>query len=124
MALSIHDNVVSKNVDAHIKLHKNGPPIEARLVAKGIVQAPHLPWIQWRGLGRAMQRLKTIEKIPVTKIIHEKWSTENEIAKWYQECSGTCIRCNLTQETYDHVYQCRSDQAKSTMENSLSILRT
>lgn len=71
-----------------------------------------------------MQRLKTIEKIPVTKIIHEKWSTENEIAKWYQECSGTCLRCNLTQETYDHIYQCRSDQAKSTMENSLSTLHT
>ena len=122
--LSIHDNVVSKNIDAHIKLHKNGPSIEARLMTKGIVQASHLPLIQWRGLEQAMQKLKTIGKIPVTKIIHEKWSTEKEIAKWYQECSRTCLRCKLTQETHDHVYQCRSDQAKSTMENSLSTLRS
>ena len=45
-ALLIHKNVVSKNLDEHIKLHKYGPTMEQRLVSKGVIQESHMPWIQ------------------------------------------------------------------------------
>ena len=80
-------------------------------------------WIQWRGLERAMQRHKTIAKLPITRIVHEKWSTEEAISYWYKELDGRCLRCKLTMETHDPVYQCRSENAKKTMENALSSLR-
>ena len=34
IALCIHGNVISKNMEAHIKLHKNGPAVESRLMMK------------------------------------------------------------------------------------------
>ena len=123
IALCIHGNVISNNMEAHIKLHKNGPAVESRLMMKKIVAVEHMNWIQWRGLERAMQRLKTIAKIPISRIIHEKWSTESTIAEWYTECSGICLRCQLQQETHDHVYQCRSTNAKATMEKALKNFR-
>ena len=123
IALCIHGNVISKNMEAHIKLHKNGPAVESRLMMKKIVAVEHMNWIQWRGLERAMQRLKTIAKIPISRIIHEKWSTESTIAEWHTECSGICLRCQLQQETHDHVYQCRSTNAKATMEKALKNFR-
>ena len=72
VALKIHDSIIINNIKDHIKLHKNGPPMESRLIRKNILQAQHLPWIQWRGFERAMKRLKTIYKITATKIIYHK----------------------------------------------------
>lgn len=80
IALTIHNSAVTSNLENHVKLHKNGPKLELRLVNKDILKSTHLPWIQWRGLERAMKRLKTVYKIPVMKIIYDKWFTEATIS--------------------------------------------
>ena len=123
VALQIHDTVIASNIEDHIKLHKHGPPMEQRLVLKQILQHQHLSWIQWKGLERAMNRLKTIHKIPATKIIYEKWSTEEMVAGWYEAHEGVCLRCRLEQETQDHIYQCRSDNAKSVHAEAVLLIR-
>ena len=64
-ALSIHGSTITNNLNEHIKMHKNGPKTEMRLVQKGIISAKHMHWIQWRGLERSMKRKRTIKKIPV-----------------------------------------------------------
>ena len=122
-ALKIHDNVISNNFSHHIKLHKNGPKMEQRLINKGILQAQHIAHIQWRGFERAMKRLPTVKKLTPMRIVHNKWSTEGIIAGWYDEHEGICLRCRLQTETQDHVYQCKSQNGRSTYEKAIKDLR-
>ena len=124
VALCIHDTVVGSNFDEHIQLHKHGPGLESRLVNKGILQLEHLPWIQWRGLERAMRRLKSVKKAPMMRIIHSKWSTAEAIADWYDEQRATCLRCKIAVETRDHVYQCKSEHGRKEYEKACQQLRT
>ena len=70
-----------------------------------------------------MDRKKGVEKIPIFRIIHEQWSTEEMIASWYEAHEGICLRCRLTIETVDHIYQCRSEQARQVMETAIQMLR-
>ena len=121
-ALRIHDTIIASNIETYIKLHKNGPPMEHRLVRKKILQQQHLQWIQCKGLERATNRLKTIHKIPATKIIYDKWSTEGAIAEWYEAHEGKCLRCKLG-ETQDHIYQCRSENVKLSYEEAIKTFR-
>ena len=122
-ALLIHKNVVSKNLEEHIKLHKHGPTMEQRLVSKGIIQESHMPWIQWRGMERAMKRYPITNKIPITKLIHQKWCTEEKISEWYDNMGSTCLRCRLQTETIDHIFQCRSQNAKKIHLDAVTVLR-
>ena len=48
------------------------------------------------------------------KIIYNKWSTEATISDWYEAQEGNCLRCQLERESQTHVYQCRSENGKST----------
>ena len=123
IALKIHNSVVASNLENHVKLHKNGPKLEERLVKKEILNSTHLPWIQWRGLERAMKRLKTVYKIPVMKIIYNKWSTEATISDWYEAQEGNCLRCQLESESQTHVYQCLSENGKSTHLEAIKSFR-
>ena len=124
VALQIHDTIVDSNFEEHVQLHKHGPGLETRLATKGILQAQHISWIQWRGLERAMRRLKTVKKAPVMRIIHSKWSTAESILEWYDEHQATYLRCKLTVETCNHIFQCKSENGKKVYEQAAKTLRT
>ena len=49
VALKIHGNIISNNFSHHIKLHKNGPKMEQKLLDKKILQEQDVEKIQWRG---------------------------------------------------------------------------
>ena len=123
MALHIHNNVISKNIDDHVKLHKHGPTIEQRLISKGIICATHMPWIQWRGYDSAMRRYPITNNIPITKLIHQKWCTGEKLSEWYDNMGSLCLRCRLETETIDHTFQCRSTSAKTVHLNAITKLR-
>ena len=123
VALKIHDSYVVSNIDAHIRLHLHGPALEQRLVRKEIIKKDHLSWIQWRGFERAMKRFKTVARLPVVKIVYGMWCTAETVSEWYEEQSDTCLRCKNTTEIFEHVFQCRHTQARSTFTNAINAVR-
>ena len=97
--------------------------MEQRLISKGILNATHMQWIQWRGYERAMRRYPITNKIPITKLIHQKWCTKEKLSEWNDNMGSTCLRCQLEIETIDHIFQCRSTDAKTVHLNALTKLR-
>lgn len=110
--LKIHNTTITSNIDAHIKLHKNGPAMESRLIAKTIIPSTFISWVQWRGLERAMNRHKSLAKIPIVKKFHDKLATLEQIASWHSGMQPTCLRCKASDENQYHDYQCKSQHAR------------
>ena len=112
LSLKIHNTTIVSNIGDHVKLHKNGPAMEHRIVQKSIIPSSFLPWVQWRGIERAMNRKNPQKKIPITKMFHDKLATSEQIASWYSGMQPTCLRCRATDETQHHLYQCKSQHAR------------
>ena len=124
LCLKIHGTSLVSNMDNHIHLHKHGPGMETRPIQKQILSKQNINKIQWRGIERAMRRYKSASKIKRVKFFHNKLPTAKLISGWYSSMSTTCLRCKSAEETFDHVIQCRSQQAKLSFEKALKEVRS
>ena len=70
-----------------------------------------------------MTRHKTSKKLPYVKLIHNLWPTSVQLSEWYQPMRATCLQCTVTDETWDHVFQCKSAHATSSFNEAIKQLR-
>lgn len=55
--------------------------------------------------------------------MHNKWSTYMDIAKWDREKDPMCQRCTTHEETFQHIFQCRSKHADNSHTAALKKFR-
>ena len=115
----IHGTAMIGDLNYHIRLHKNGPQMEVRLIRKEIVQKSMFSMIQWRGFERAIGRLKAAQKVPYAKAIHNMWPTADKIAGWYDEMETKCLQCKEEIESVDHVFSCKSQHAAVAFKQAI-----
>ena len=80
--LEIQGSTINNNLDHHVKLHFFGPKIETRFVNKALFQANDLPKINWVAIERAFRKQPLKEKSAIFQLIHKKWYTQMDIARW------------------------------------------
>ena len=55
--------------------------------------------------------------------MHKKWATNMTVAAWDSNKNPICARCNAVEETFRHIFQCRSAHAKTTHKSAITKLK-
>ena len=122
--LSINSSVIQNNMDHHVRLHFFGHRLEHRLIHKNILTTTNIANIHWRAIDRAFKKLPLDRKTATFNMIHKKWMTYMEIAKFDADKNPLCARCTTTEETYEHIYACKSSHARQHHQKALLVLKT
>ena len=96
--------------------------METRLKTKAPVPPELLENVHWKAIERAYNRLTLLERLPIFKLIHNKWPTNMTIASWDAEKDPICDRCGTQEETALHIFQCRSKHAQEKHKNGIKVL--
>lgn len=121
--LSVASTLVSNNLPHHISLHFFAPKMETRLNRVSNLTKNHREQIHWRSIEWAYKKHSVAARLPIFKLIHDKWMPAMKIAKFDPEKNPHCIRCNLHVETFLHIYQCPSAQANATHKSAIQTLK-
>ena len=65
--------------------------------------------IEWKGLRSAIRREKHSNKAHVCKLVHKQWPTMYMLERNGMSTTDVCPMCMSKIETWDHVFQCKSD---------------
>ena len=90
--------------------------MEDQIIAKEIPPDKYLPLLQFHSIEHAVSRLQTVNKLPTISLIPGKWPTEASTAEWYPGQEGI-----LSQETYDHIFQCWGVNAEKIFDEALTL---
>ena len=122
--LSVASTLVSNNLAHHISLHFFAPKMENRLNRASDLTKHHREQINWRAIEWAYKKHSVAARLPIFKLLHNKWTPAMTIAKYDPEKNPQCIRCDLHVETFLHIFQCPSTQADVTHKTAMKVLRS
>ena len=57
-------------------------------------------------------------------MIHRHWMTNMNIAKFDRNKDPLCARCTTMEETFEHIFACKSSHAKQTHQKAITIFKT
>ena len=83
----------------------------------------HRQQVHWRAFEWAYKRLSLVSRLPIFKLIHDKWTPAMAIAKFDADKNPQCVCCNLHVETFKHIFQCSSKLALNIHKTSVVKLR-
>ena len=121
--LCVQDTLIQNNIEHHIRLHFFGPKLENRFREKHKLSKQAMETIHWAAIDRAYKKLPLQDKIATYKLLHKKWTTYMEIASWNCEADPICKRCNCQEETFNHIFQCKSKHAVNSHKQASKKLR-
>ena len=121
--LTLSSTLVPNNINHHATLHFFGSKMESRLQRVSGLNKDERAQIHWRAFEWAYKRLSVVARLPIFKLIHNKWSPAMEIAKFDPEKDPICQRCGLHPETFRHIFQCPSNHALNSHKTAISKLR-
>ena len=122
--LSVSSTLVSNNISHHISLHFFAPKMENRLKRVTELTKHHREQIHWRAIEWAYKKYSVAARLPIFKLLHNKWMPAMSIAKFDPDKSPQCIRCDLQVETFLHIFQCSSIHAREVHTNALNTLKS
>ena len=88
-----------------------GPRLETRFISKSNLPRAAIQQIHWLAIERAFRKLPLQEKLATFNLLHKKWPTNMTVASWDSNKDLFCQRCTTIEETFHHVFQCKSQHA-------------
>ena len=79
--------------------------------------------IHWAAIDRAYKKMPLQNKLAIFNLMHQKWPTHMTVARWDCEKNPICSRCNSYDETFAHVFQCKSKHADNSHKDAVKKLR-
>ena len=121
--ISVNDTVIYNNIDHHVRLHFFGPRLEQRHITKTGSETTTMSMIHWLAIERAFRKLYIQEKLPYFNLIHKKWPTNMVVASWDCNKNPMCPRCTVIEESFHHIFQCKSAHATKTHKKTMKTLK-
>lgn len=121
--LRVQGTLIQNNIEQHVRLHFFGPKLEKRFMIKHRLSQTMMETIHWSALDRAYKKLSLQDKIATYNLLHGKWSTHMTIARCDCEKDPICKRCNSYEETFSHIFQCKSRHADTSHKKASKKLR-
>ena len=72
----------------------------------------------------SMKKLSIASRLPISKLLHNKWSPAMVVAKYDADKNLQCVLCNLHPETFMLVFQCPSVTTASVHKTAKMKLRS
>ena len=83
----------------------------------------HRQQVHWRAFEWAYKSLSLVSRLPIFKLIHDKWTPPMAITKFDADKNPQCVRCSLHVEILMHIFQCPSKLALDSHKTSSIKLR-
>jgi len=123
IALTLHDRIISGDIQQHIVMERHGLDMEQRLYNQRNIKHSDQHIIDWPALRLAIKNKDTLGRINATKILHNLWPTMLTLKDRNTGVSGLCPRCKKQQETVQHVFQCAARPSVAAFRESISRFR-
>ena len=94
--LVVQGSTIQNSIDHHIRLHFFGPKLEARLLSKTNQSPLSLQTTNWLAIERGYKKQQLQDKSAIFQLIHKKWYTHMDIARWDCDKNPICRSAHAT----------------------------
>ena len=120
--LYLGTNMVTTEMKEQIQYAAQVPQMRTYIRKRFKCTEEQIDTINWSALGRAKKRLKLHQSIRMSKMIYG-WLNVG-IQKKYTGQDDTCPCCGNAIETQIHLYRCKNEKMRQTLQESISSAKT
>jgi len=99
------------------------PVLKSKLQKDNDWMEATLDTVTWDEYYSALRQLPRSHRISIMKLSHQLWNTNVQNNKFYGS-SETCVLCNISPESIDHIYKCTHLSAITNREEAQEKLLT
>ena len=122
--LYLANTLIVGDVRSQIHLHHYGYAMELRIKDMLQVSQRQLQSIDWAAFHIAFKSLPADKKISHMKHIHNYLPVKHRLHERDKSISARCPRCQSSNETQEHIFQCKRKMNKRNHTSCIKILRS
>lgn len=103
------------------ELHKDKTRqnLKTHMCVKNFMSQEAFEEVAWESIGSITRKASSKERIRITKIVHDKRMTMEELHRMDQHPTGMCFMCGKQMETQNHMFDCTCEIIKDRRDKIL-----
>ena len=85
-----------------------------------MVSTQQMKNVNWISIRRAFRKKNIVDKLPIFNLLHNKWPENMKVVKRDSHKNPLCDRCQVLEETFNHIFCCRSKDAADIHKKAIA----